>query len=565
MRSASFVPIPMALVASFLSGCGTAAGTVGAPSPDESTTETTTQSGSRSIVETPVPLASSPSSSGFKASRGGHVPGPHHIPSLDGGTTGDAGTTDGAANDAGAPWDGGGVVTGGWEPIVNAPPFIPDVPLLLTDGTVMVHALDDASTWWRLTPSAKGSYASGTWSETAPMPSGYDPLFFASAVLPDGRLIVIGGEYNQGADLETTLGAIYDPRLDVWTPIAPPSSWTYVGDSPSVVLPNGAFMIGSAGSKQEALFDARTLTWSVTGGGKADDNSEEGWTLLPNGKVLAVDVLGAPNSELYDPATGGWSTTGSTGVILAAPNPIYEIGPAMLMPNGSVFATGATGTTAIYSADGTWSPGPSFPAAAGGQLDIADGPAALLPNGNVLCVASAGDYNLGTHFFEFDGTTLTQVSAIPNAASDSSFNIFLFVLPSGQVMATDGSEDIEIFTPGGSPDPSWAPTITTVPTTLVRGTTYPLVGTQLNGLSQAVAYGDDYQGATNYPLVRITNDATSDAFYARTHDHSTMAVATGQLPVSTLFDTPLGAETGASHLVVITNGILSLPVAVTVQ
>jgi hypothetical protein len=35
-----------------------------------------------------------------------------------------------------------------------------------------------------------------TWSQIASLPSGYIPSFFASAVLPDGRVIVEGGEYN---------------------------------------------------------------------------------------------------------------------------------------------------------------------------------------------------------------------------------------------------------------------------------------------------------------------------------------------------------------------------------
>jgi hypothetical protein len=66
-------------------------------------------------------------------------------------------------------------------------------------------------------------------------------------------------------------------------------------------------------------------------------------------------------------------------------------------------------------------------------------------------------------------------------------------------------------------------------------------------------------------LVRITNTATGHVFYARTHDHSTMAVATGRTPVSTMFDVPAAAETGASTIEVVANGIASRPLAVTIQ
>ena len=44
-----------------------------------------------------------------------------------------------------------------------------------------------------------------------------------------------------------------------------------------------------------------------------------------------------------------------------------------------------------------------------------------------------------------------------------------------------------------------------------------------------------------------------------------VAVATGTKIVSTSFDVPATAETGASSLVVVTNGIPSAPVDVTVQ
>jgi hypothetical protein len=70
---------------------------------------------------------------------------------------------------------------------------------------------------------------------------------------------------------------------------------------------------------------------------------------------------------------------------------------------------------------------------------------------------------------------------------------------------------------------------------------------------------------SSYPLVRITNTASGHVFYARTHNHSTMGVATGTKVVSTNFDVPSGMETGASTLVVVANGIPSAPVDVTVQ
>jgi hypothetical protein len=141
----------------------------------------------------------------------------------------------------------------------------------------------------------------------------------------------------------------------------------------------------------------------------------------------------------------------------------------------------------------------------------------------------------------------------------------MLLLPTGQVLFTDGSRDVEIYAAAGSPDPAWAPTITSAPTDVQAGMTYSISGTQFNGLSQGAAYGDDAQSATNYPLVRITNQATGHVFYARTHDHSTMAVATGDAIVSTSFDVPAGIELGPSDLIVVANGIPSASITVTIS
>ena len=117
----------------------------------------------------------------------------------------------------------------------------------------------------------------------------------------------------------------------------------------------------------------------------------------------------------------------------------------------------------------------------------------------------------------------------------------------------------------GSANPSWAPTISAAPGVVQLGQTYTITGTQFNGLSQGVGSGDERQAATNYPLVRITNSATGHVFYCRTHDHSTMGVATGATPVSTHFDVPQSIESGPSTLVVVANGIASVPISILVE
>ena len=457
-----------------------------------------------------------------------------------------------------------------WTALTHQPSFPAGQPLLLTDGTVMVQQLTGGGygtgQWWKLTPDAFGSYQNGTWSALASMPSGHAPLYYASAVLPDGRVVVEGGEYNGTSPADTTLGSIYNPATNSWTAIAPPAGVGQIGDAASVILANGTFLLGPCCfQRTDWLLNPSTLTWTATGAtGKADDNSEEGWTLLPSGSVLTVDTENGMNSELYNPSTGSWTSAGSTLVQLAGgPSGIVpEMGPAVLRPDGTVFATGGTSNIAVYdSVTGTWSSRSPFP----GTQDVVDGPGALLINGKVLVETSPGAFMTPANFYEFDGTSVTQVTGPPRAASDSSFTGRMLELPTGQILFTDGSSDVELYNPSGTYLSGWRPTISSAPSTLAPGTAgYALSGTQLNGLSQGAMYGDDSQSATNYPLVRITNDATGHVVFAKTHDHSTMAVATGSASVSTEFDVPAGIETGPSHLAVVANGIPSASISLQV-
>jgi hypothetical protein len=468
-----------------------------------------------------------------------------------------------------------------WQPLKHPVTFQAGALALLTDGTVLIHEEQDSSPqkWYKLTPDKTGSYVNGTVKPIASTSSSYGPLYFGSVVLPDGRYIIEGGEYNNNCQggCWTNLGAIYDPVKNKWTPVNPPAGWSTVGDAQSTLLPKGTYMQANCCTKQDALFNPKTLTWTATGAGKFDVSDEEGWTLLPNGNVLTVDAYvfqynaTGKNSEIYNTATGKWSSAGSTVVQLwdscgGANGASYEVGPAVLRPDGTVFATGANGCgaghTAIYnSKTGKWAKGPDFP----NGLDIADGPAALETSGNVVMMTSAGLFNSPAVFFEWNGTKLTKIPGPPNAGNDSSFYGHFLELPTGQLLFSDFSNDVEVFTPKGTYKAAWQPTITSVPGTLTHGKTYVVKGTQLSGLSQGAAYGDDFQDSTNYALVRITNTATKHVFYAKTTNPSTYAVQTGSKAESTHFTVPAGIETGASSLVVVTNGIPSAAKKVTVN
>jgi hypothetical protein len=456
------------------------------------------------------------------------------------------------------------------QALKNQPPDGVIYTLQLTDGTVLAQG-DNENDWWVLTPDNTGSYVNGTWAQVGTLPTGYVPYATASQTLADGRVLLEGGEYNYGNFAFTNLGAVYDPATKKWTSVKPPKGWFNIGDSPASILPNGDFLLGQKFTEKVAELNPKTMKWTeMVSDDKNDFNAEEGWALMPDGTILTVDVKDNPNSEYYTPSTGQWTNLGSTVVNLQGPqnccghcikygrhdnkcyNPPGELGPELLMPDGNLFATGATHTgfsvayTAVYTPGTGWAAGPEFPN--GDQA--ADSFGSLQIDGDPLIEGNSGE------LYDYDDSTGKFTDTKINGEGGSTM-----VLPNGQILIGG----FEVFTTNGTYDSAWQPTITNYPSTVSPGSTYKISGTQFNGLSQANGFGDEFSCNTNFPLVQITNGSTGHVFFAKTHDHSTMAVATGKKTVFTHFDVPSNIETGASTLVVIANGIPSTPVSITVQ
>ncbi|HEY1414108.1 MAG TPA: hypothetical protein VGF36_18325, partial [Rhodopila sp.] len=433
--------------------------------------------------------------------------------------------------------------TGPFTALANQPPGPGYLSLLLTDGSVMMQSINDAGVFYQLTPNSQGSYINGTWRQLASPPTGYEPYDGAQAVLPDGRVLFVGGEYNQNVyrlpfapSGLTNMSAVYDPVADSWTMIAAPPGVDYIGDTTSAVLADGHFVFGTKLGRAMWRLDPVSLTWaSVPATGKADDFAEEGWTLLPNGELFTIDVGTPLHAEHYDPISARWYGDGNTPVGLTSPSgtpggltygpapvqvvggvtygpgpagtyfPPGEIGPAILLPDGTVFATGAAANgmashTAIYTpgptaaASGSFTVGPDFQAGD----DAGDSSAALLPSGHVLIATDSAT------FYEYDGATLSITGTLPTNGGNNPY--FVLPLPNGQVLVTGGVT--QIYNGSGSANLAWAPTIENAPASVTRGSTYAISGMQFNGLSQAAAFGDELSAATNYPLVRITNNAS---------------------------------------------------------
>ena len=233
--------------------------------------------------------------------------------------------------------------------------------------------------------------ASGTWAATGSM---VEPrcLRFTATILSDGRVLVAGG---LDEDIVAT-AELFDPSTGTWAATGSMTSPRY--DHSATLLPDGTVLVaggadhGGGGGRYlmtAELYDPATGTWTATGSLSAPHGGHEA-QLLPDGTVL---VTGDP-SELYDPSAGSWTTTGSTA---------DGHGPTVSLPDGRVLVVGTSCGTADCDppTDVTtvevYDPGSrSWTAVAGSPVTLRfDHTVTLLPDGRVLVAGGFSDRNDG--------------------------------------------------------------------------------------------------------------------------------------------------------------------------
>jgi hypothetical protein len=321
-----------------------------------------------------------------------------------------------------------------WTLLSNSPGNTANGMWLMQDGAVLVCLGSDGATLKFLRPDSSGSYANGSWSDAGTFLQAKGG--FGAAVLSDGRLVTCGGENLPGMPMaETNFCEIYDPLTKSSKQFQPPSDWTSIGDSPSVVLPDGTFMLGNTQGfgSQVALLNAPTLTWTFGGG---DNDNEQGYVLLQNGGVLTANVYNQ-TSMRYDPSVNKFVQDGNLPVMLGGG---MEIGPGIAMMDGRVIWFGATGHTCIYTQgtagnSGKWVQGPDLPTMADGtQLVCNDTSAILEPNGKVFVATWWGTARAGKGlvvFLEYDPLTknFIPVDGAPKTANRET--TYMLLLPNG--------------------------------------------------------------------------------------------------------------------------------------
>jgi hypothetical protein len=307
---------------------------------------------------------------------------------------------------------------------------------LLSNGKVLVAGVDNGASAELYDP------ATGLWSATGSMLTARSG--FTATLLADGKVLVAGGidlnnKYN--FQLSLTSAELYDPVTGLWSATGGMSqarqqhTATLLADGKVLVAGgmgygwNGSSFIGRA-----ELFDPATGLWSTTGMMMTARKYHTS-TLLTNGKVI---VAGGSNTfnetlssvELYDPESGLWSSIAFMGSA-------RRNHTATLLANGKVLVAGSLGNTGEISAEqynpvsGLWKATGSMISARGNHT------ATFLVNGKVLVTGGENYYGTSSSAELYDPASelWSAIAAMGSARRNHTATL----LPNGMVLVTGGS------------------------------------------------------------------------------------------------------------------------------
>src|SRR6202142_1335801 len=218
---------------------------------------------------------------------------------------------------------------------------------LLNNGTVLVTGVLNNSNGTRATTAGVYDPVTGTVTPTGSMTT--TRLYgYTATLLKNGKVLVTGGIGGNSAPYDDLASAeLYDPATGLFTATGSMSATRE--NCTATLLNNGKVLVAGGYNDQNSdfydsyslasveLYDPATGTFTATG---SMNNPRGGHTatLLSNGKVLVAggydsNSLPLASAELYDPAAGTFAATGSM-------NNSRGNHVATLLNNGTVLVAG---------------------------------------------------------------------------------------------------------------------------------------------------------------------------------------------------------------------------------
>lgn len=254
-----------------------------------------------------------------------------------------------------------------------------------------------------------------------------------ATLLPSGKVLIAGGDQAFLATLAVSSAELFDPSTGAFTATG---NMTTVRDGHNASLLSDGRVLISGGSDQLSaeIYDPASGAFTATGNMVARPYQRQAAILLQDGRVF---VASQPTAQLYDPVNGTFAATNS----YAAPAPDYlEPNGVTLLPDGRVLLTGGN----TFSGFAGWA---ELYDPATGQFTVTGtsggvtgwwyntNTATLLGSGKVL-VAGSDEYDLPADAELYDPAT-GAVTAIGSTAASHEYAAAT-LLPDGSVLITGG-------------------------------------------------------------------------------------------------------------------------------
>jgi len=251
-----------------------------------------------------------------------------------------------------------------------------------------------------------------SWTQAASMTV---PRASAIMISGNGKAMVIGGFTVPGSSATKSV-EVYDFATNTWSFAASMNSPRALAagvllNKNTILVAGGAKPGGLEALSSAELYNISTNTWTLTGN-MTTARGEEGMILLPNGEVLVAGGYNSTGSlntaEVYNPTTGTWSSIASMNVaragVVLMPVTINGQFEVLAIGGNDIATNQAIASAELYNpAKGTWtmtgsmhSPRVSFIAArlSNGEILVAGGTTSFGSSGQFL--SSAEVYNPAT-------------------------------------------------------------------------------------------------------------------------------------------------------------------------
>jgi Galactose oxidase, central domain/Kelch motif len=272
---------------------------------------------------------------------------------------------------------------------------------------------------------------------------------FATTALPNGRILVTGGAKADFTSRRTA--EIYDPVRNRWTvarPMLRARQFHTATLLPNGTVLVAGGMVGGGSSRATAeLYDPRRNRWSATGSMHGARIAHSA-TLLRDGRVLVaggvddIELPGVRTAELYDPATHRWTTTGSMSAVHDFDGFCCE--GAVRLRDGRVLVAGGRDvhrnvqrTAELYDpARGRWTVTGSLQVGRSGGS-----PLVVLRDGRVLAIGGADDFGALKYAETYDPRAgrWSRVNDLAHPRNDGT----AVLLGNGRVLVAGGGFSLE--------------------------------------------------------------------------------------------------------------------------